>query len=164
MKDQASKLKWNFADRHLQAGSPNNFRGHGLCAKDEDTQSPVSMKFPRPTLPGSPPFSVEAVRARDSILPTPHATDGWLPRTMPIWRRTISTVICPKTIRSSPYMPPRSAERSTPTHWGMRHWPDLIVVQLRKILGIMTLRKAGSIILTSAEYSTAALRAPGPPA
>jgi hypothetical protein len=56
MKDQASRLKWNFADQHLQAGSPNNFKGHGLCAKDEDTQESVSTKFPRPTLPGSPPY------------------------------------------------------------------------------------------------------------
>lgn len=56
MKDQASKQRWNFADQHLQAGSPNNFRGHGLCAKDDDALASVSMKFPRPTLPGSPPY------------------------------------------------------------------------------------------------------------
>lgn len=56
MKDQASKQKWNFADQHLLAGSPNNFKGHGLCAKNEDALESVSMKFPRPALPGSPPY------------------------------------------------------------------------------------------------------------
>jgi hypothetical protein len=56
MRDQASSQKWNFADQHLQAGSPNNFKGHGLCAKNEDALEAASMKFPRPTLPGSPPF------------------------------------------------------------------------------------------------------------
>jgi hypothetical protein len=56
MKGQASKQNWHFADQHLQPGSPNNFKGHGLCAKDADQLMSISMKFPRPTLPGSPPY------------------------------------------------------------------------------------------------------------
>lgn len=61
MKTQAARLGWQFADQHVaDAKADNNFRGHGLCANGAPPDSPVdptvTTRFPRPTLPGSPPF------------------------------------------------------------------------------------------------------------
>ena len=61
MKAQAAKQGWHFADQHFaNANAPNNFRGHGLCAKgapgELEPDKGISMQFPRPPLPQSPPF------------------------------------------------------------------------------------------------------------
>ncbi len=133
MKDQASKQKWNFADQHLQAGSPNNFKGHGLCAKNEDALESVSMKFPRPTLPGSPPYQwkpfipedYSPYTARNRWLVTPndaYLATNYLDRYLsdadpvqPLYASTLSGAFHPNAL-------------------GHAALADSVLVQLRKVL------------------------------
>jgi hypothetical protein len=133
MKDQAAARKWNFADQHLQAGSPNNFKGHGLCAKDEDAPDSISMKFPRPALPGSAPYqwtpfipeTYSPYTARNRWLVTPndaYLATNYLDRNLaeadpvqPLYASTLSGAFHPNAL-------------------GHAALADSVLVQLRKVL------------------------------
>ena len=133
MKDQASKLKWNFADQHLQAGSANNFKGHGLCAKDEDALESVSMRFPRPVLPGSPPYQWKPF-APESYSPyTPR--NRWIVTPNDAYLAT--DYLDPNLSEADPVQPLYAATLSGAFHpnaLGHAALADSVRVQLRKVL------------------------------
>jgi hypothetical protein len=133
MKGQASKQKWHFADQHLQAGSPNNFKGHGLCAKDADQLESISMKFPRPTLPGYPPYQwkpffpekYSPYTERNRWLVTPN--DAYL----------ATDYLDPNLAAADPLQPLYAAMLSGAFHpnaLGHAALADSVLVELRKVL------------------------------
>lgn len=57
MLEESKKQGWRFADQHLvQETAKNSFKGHGLCAKGPAASPEGGMQFPRPEVPGAPPY------------------------------------------------------------------------------------------------------------
>ncbi|MFO1109612.1 MAG: hypothetical protein U1E61_10550 [Bradyrhizobium sp.] len=63
MKREGEDQGWRFADRHMTRGAPNSFAadadgiGHGLCAAGPASTPEGNMRFLRPDVPGSPPYT-----------------------------------------------------------------------------------------------------------